>query len=243
MSEPLTGLSSMATRHALADLCRAHEAAGGGSVRFESIGGVDAARRVRAGEAIDLVVLAADAIDALASAGDLVADSRTAIIESSVAVAVPLAAPRPDVASEEALRRALLAARRIGYSTGPSGTALLQLFERWGITERLQGRLVQAPPGTPVAALLAGGQADLGFQQQSELQGEAGIVVLGAMPPGLEIVTTFVGAVGARSTRADEARAVLEFLRSPSNDEIKRRHGMAPACQTGLLSPTPIAST
>lgn len=243
MSDPLTGLSSMATRHALADLCRVYEASGAGRVRFESVGGVDAARRVRAGEAIDLVVLAADAIDALANTGHVVADSRSEIIASSVAIAVPLDAPRPDVSSEEALRRTLLAARRIAYSTGPSGTALLRLFARWGIAETLQERLVQAPPGKPVAALLAGGEADLGFQQQSELQGEPGIAVLGPMPPGVEIVTTFVGAVGARSLRIDAARAVLEFLQLPANDEVKRRHGMAPARQAAALHPTPSAST
>ena len=242
MSAALTGLSSMATRHALADLCRACAAAGGERACFESVGGIDAARRVRAGEAIDIVVLAADAIDALASAGSVIAGSRRAIIESSVAIAVPRDAPRPDVASEGALRRTLLAARRIGYSTGPSGTALLRLFERWGIAEALRERLVQAPPGKPVASSLADNQADLGFQQQSELQSEAGIVVLGPMPPGAEIVTTFVAAVGARSLRIDAARAMLEFLQSPANDAIKRRHGMAPARQTAVRSPTDTAS-
>lgn len=242
MSEPLTGLSSMATRHALADLCRAYEASGGGRVRFESVGGVDAARRVRSGEVVDLVVLVADAIDALAGTGHVLPDSRRAIIESSVAIAVPLGAPRPDVSTEAALRGAVLAARRIGYSTGPSGTALLQLFARWGIAEKVQARLVQAPPGRPVAALLAAGEADIGFQQQSELQGEAGILVLGPMPPGVEIDTTFVGAVGACSLRSEAARAVLEFLRSPANDEIKRRHGMAPMRHDTVNRPTSTAS-
>jgi molybdate transport system substrate-binding protein len=236
MSEPLTGLSSMATRHALADLSRAYEASRGVRVGFDSVGGVDAARRVRAGEAVDLVVLAADAIDALAATGHVIADSRRAIIESSVAIAVPLGAPLPDVSSEAALRGAVLAAPRIGYSTGPSGTALLRLFARWGIAEKVQARLVQAPPGKPVAALLAAGEADIGFQQRSELQGEAGVAVLGPMPPGVGIVTTFVGAVGARSARSDAARAVLEFLSLPANDEIKRRHGMAPVPRDAIVS-------
>jgi len=242
MSEPLIGLASMATRHVFAELLPACDAAGFGRVRLESIGGVEAARRVRAGEAVDLVVLSADAIDSLASAGDLVAGSATAVVASSVAIAVPRDASRPDVSSEDALRQALLAAHRIGYSTGPSGTALLRLIDRWGIAERLRDRLVQAVPGTPVAALLAGGQADLGFQQLSELQGEVGIDVLGPMPPGLEIVTSFVGAIGARSLRIDEARAVLEFLRSPSHDAIKRRHGMAPT-RDAAIRPTHHAGT
>jgi molybdate transport system substrate-binding protein len=229
MREPLWGLSSMATRHLLADLCRAHEAAGGGRIRIESVGGVDAARRVRAGEAVDVVVLAADAMESLADAGAVVANSLGAIAESSVAIAVPLQSAHPDISSEASLRRAVLAAGRIGYSTGPSGTALLRLFERWGIVEQLRGRLVQAVPGVPVAALLSAGEADIGFQQQNELQGVAGVLVLGPMPPGVEIVTTFVGAVGGRSARKDEARLVLNFLESSSVDEIKRGHGMAPA--------------
>jgi molybdate transport system substrate-binding protein len=193
------------------------------------VGGVDAKRRVQAGEVFDLVVLAADAIDELARTGHVLADSRCAIVESSVAIAVRADAARPDVGSEEALRQAVLAADRVGYSTGPSGTALLALFERWGLTETLRDRLVQAKPGVPVAALIASGQVALGFQQFSELTGQHGIVLLGAMPPGLEIVTTFVGAIGAGSAQASAARAVLTFMSAPSTAEIKQRHGMQSA--------------
>jgi molybdate transport system substrate-binding protein len=229
MSETLTGISSMATRQVLAELCQACERASGVPARFESVGGVDAARRVRAGEVFDLVVLAADAIDELAATGHVMADSCCPIAESTVAIAVRAGAVRPDVGSEEALRRTVLAAGRIGYSTGPSGTALLKLFERWGLSETLRERLVQALPGVPVAALIANGQVELGFQQFSELKDQDGIALLGGMPPGLEIVTTFVGAVGAGSARHAAARATLSFMSSPSTAEIKRRHGMAPA--------------
>jgi len=219
----------MATRQVLAALCQDYQCACGVPVRFESVGGVDAKQRVQTGEVFDLVVLAADAIDELATAGHVLADSRCAIVESIVAIAVRADAVRPDVGSEEALRRAVLAADRIGYSTGPSGTALMALFERWGLTETLRDRLVQAKPGVPVAALIASGQATLGFQQFSELKDEDGIALLGPMPPGLEIVTTFVGAVGAGSAQHAAARALLRFMRSPAADETKRRHGMQPA--------------
>ncbi len=229
MTEILSGISSMATRQVLAELCQACERTSGVPVRFESVGGVDAARRVRAGEVFDLVVLAADAIDELAATGHVMADSCCPIAESTVAIAVRADAMRPDVGSEEALRRAVLAADRIGYSTGPSGTALLALFERWGLTKTLRDRLVQAKPGVPVAALVANGQAALGFQQFSELKDEDGIALLGLMPPGLEIVTTFVGAVGAGSAQHAAARALLRFMSSPAADEAKRRHGMQPA--------------
>jgi molybdate transport system substrate-binding protein len=227
MSEPLTGISSMATRALLADLCDACERAGGSALRFESVGGIDAARRVREGEAFDLVVLAAEAIDALAATGHVIADSRCALVDSTVAIAVRAGANAPDVGSEDALRRVVLAANRIGYSTGPSGTALMELFARWGVADALRDRLVQARPGIPVAALLASGEAELGFQQLSELQDQDGVVVVAPMPPGLEIVTTFVGAVASVSTRGDSARATLRFMSSPMMATFKRRHGMA----------------
>jgi molybdate transport system substrate-binding protein len=226
MSEPLTGISSMATRALLVDLCDACERAGGSVVRFESVGGVDAARRVHGGETFDLVVLAAEAIATLAAAGHVIADSRCALVDSTVAIAVRADASAPDINSEDALRRAVLASSRIAYSTGPSGTALMQLFARWGVADALRDRLVQARPGVPVAALLASGEAELGFQQLSELQDLEGIVVLGPMPPGLEIVTTFVGAVASASPRSDSARATLRFMSSPMMATFKRRHGM-----------------
>ncbi len=109
------------------------------------------------------MVLDQVAIGELAAAGHVVAAGRTAIAASSVAIAVARGLPRPEIGSEAAVRAAVLAAPRIAYSTGPSGTALLKLFERWGLAERLRERLVQAPPGTPVAALLASGRPSSAF--------------------------------------------------------------------------------
>ena len=224
----LKGLSSMATRQVLAALGRAGEEALGLQLRFESVGGVDASRRVAAGELVDLVVLATDAIDSLVATGHLLADSRCTIVESSVAVAVREGAPRPDIGSEASLRAAVLAAARIGYSTGPSGGALLSLFDHWGLGDTLRPRLVQARPGVPVATLLADGQVELGFQQYSELKDEPGIALLGPMPPALAIVTRFVGAVAAVSRHPEAARSMLAFMASPSTAAIKLGHGMAP---------------
>jgi len=238
-SVTLTGISSMATRAVLASLCRAAEDAGM-HARFESVGGVDAARRVRAGETFDLVVLAAHVLDALAAEGHVRAAGRRALMVSPVAIAVPLGAPRPDVGCEAALRSALLASTQVAHSTGPSGSALLALLERWGIAGQMNGRLVQAPPGTPVAALLASGRAGLGFQQLSELQDEPGVAVLGVMPPGAEIATTFAGAIGARSTNPAAAAALLEFFAAPAAAPVKRRRGMADA---GALAAAPAYRT
>lgn len=219
----------MATRQILAELAGHWQQGGRGEAVFESVGGVDAARRVQAGEAFDVVVLASEAIDKLAAAGRLVPGSRTDLARSGVAIAVREGAPRPAIDSEAALRDAVLAARAVGYSTGPSGVALQQLFERWGIAEAVRERLVQAQPGVPVGTLIARGDVELGFQQLSELMHCPGITVLGPMPPGLEITTTFSGAVCATSQQPEAARALLDFMRSPAGDDARQHHGMQAA--------------
>lgn len=229
MSRKITGISSMATRQVLAELADAYHRQGGPEVAFESVGGVDAAKRVQAGERFDVVVLAADAIDKLVAAGKVVAGSAADLVHSGVAIAVRAGAPRPDVGSEDALRRAVLAARTIGYSTGPSGVALTALFERWGIADAIKPRTVQAPAGVPVGTLVARGEVELGFQQLSELLHVDGIDLLGAMPPGLEIVTRFTAGACTASDQPEAVAALIAFMRSPAAAEAKRRHGMAPA--------------
>ncbi|MBC5785729.1 substrate-binding domain-containing protein [Ramlibacter sp. USB13] len=229
MTATLKGISSMATRQVLNELARAWEQRSGQAVDVESVGGVDAAKRVAAGEAFDVVFLAADAIDKLAAGGSVVPGTRVDLVDSGVAIAVRAGAPRPDVSSEEALKRAVLAAPTVGYSTGPSGVALVKLFERWGIAQELQGRLVQAQPGIPVGALVARGDVALGFQQLSELIHLEGIDVIGPMPAAVQITTTFSGALCATSKNAEAVNAMLAFMASPDAEAAKRRNGMDPA--------------
>jgi molybdate transport system substrate-binding protein len=228
-ADRITGISSMAVRHLLSDLRAAYARETGQAVAVESVGGVEAARRVRDGERFDFVVLAADAIEQLAAAGRVDPDTRTDLAHSGVAIAVRANAPKPDVASEAAIRDAVLHARTIGYSTGPSGTHLARLFQRWGIAETIAPRIVQAPPGVPVGALVARGDVELGFQQLSELMHVEGIDVLGALPPDIQVMTTFSAAVCSASTRADSTKRLLAFFASPAADAAKRRHGMEPA--------------
>ena len=229
MTTPIAGISSMATRQMLAELASAYRQRTQVVVAFESVGGVDAAMRVQAGEPFDVVVLAADAIEKLVASGRVVAGSKTDLVRSGVAVAVRSGAPRPDIGSEDALRHAVQSARTLGCSTGPSGVALAKLFDRWGIASTVRDRIVQAPAGVPVGQLVANGEVELGFQQLSELMHLDGIDVLGPMPPGIEIVTTFSAGLCAASTQPEAVRALLAFMRSPATVDAKRRHGMDPA--------------
>ncbi|WP_273489926.1 substrate-binding domain-containing protein [Roseateles chitosanitabidus] len=230
MIAPLAGISSMATRALLGELAAACTAELGLEVRIESVGGVDAARRVEAGEPLDLVVLAADAMDRLAKAGHLRAGSLRAVADSAMVIAAPEAGAsdrsHPDVSTADALREALLRASAVGYSTGPSGTALLKLIDAWGLTDALAGRLRQSPAGLPVGRMVAQGDVDLGFQQLSELQHLPGVAVLGPMPQGLEIVTRFSVAVAATSAEPATAQRVADFLADARHDERRRRLGM-----------------
>ena len=229
MTLKITGISSMATRQVLAELTAAYTQQVGVEVAIESVGGVDAARRVQAGEAFDVVLLASDAIDKLIAAGALRAGSRLDLVHSPVALAVPAGAARPDIGSESAVKQAVLAAASLGYSTGPSGNFLLRLIERWGLADTMQSRLVLAPPGVPVATLLARGEVALGLQQLSELLNVAGVDVLGTLPPAIAYITTFSAAPGLATTQAAAVQALLAFVTSPQAAQTIRRHGMVPA--------------
>jgi len=193
---------------------------------IESVGGVDAAKRVQAGETFDAVFLAGDAIAKLISSGHVLPDSRVDLMRSGVSVAVRTGAAVPDIHNEAALRAAVLAAPTIGYSTGPSGVALTQLFERWGVVADLQSRIVQAPPGVPVGTLVAEGKVALGFQQTSELLHVEGITRVGPMPAEVAIVTTFSAGICATCRDVPATRALLEFFASPAALPAKRRQGM-----------------
>lgn len=232
----MKAISSMATRHVLADLLAAAAAAGFATVEVESVGGVDAEQRVAAGESVDLVFLADGALKRLADAGHVDAASVTPLVLSQVAVAVASGSPEPAGRPEgpafpdaDGVRAALRAANRIGYSTGPSGTALVRLIEEWGLTDAVGDRLVQARPGIPVAASLAAGEVDLGFQQLSELVGQPGVRILGVLPEDCAIDTVFGGAIASEAADPGRAADLLAFLASDEMSSIKTAHSFGTA--------------
>ncbi|AZG07157.1 ABC transporter substrate-binding protein [Pigmentiphaga sp. H8] len=228
MASQIHILSSMATKQLLADLVAQYPQAQAQDVLVESVGGVDAARRVQSGEAFDAIVLAANVIDQMTEAGHIVAGSRVDLVESGVYVAVRAGAPRPDLGSEAAVKQAVLDGGTIGYSTGPSGVYLSKLFERWGIADQIKDRTVQSKPGVPVGTLIAKGEVDLGFQQLSEMMNVPGIDIVGPLPPGLQIMTTFSAGVAATSAQPDTVRKLLAFMASAEAAGIKRKNGMEP---------------
>ena len=230
MTTTLRLISSMATRQLLADLSSAWQALRPDIVLdVESVGGVDAAKRVQAGETFDAVVLAANAIDQLSAAGRIVPGTRADLVRSGVAVAVRAGAPAVDIGSEDAVRNAVLNARSISYSTGPSGVHLQKVFERWGIAGQIAPRLVQAPPGVPVGSLVAKGEVELGFQQLAELMNLPGITVLGPLPPAIQIITVFSAGLSTTSAQADAVQAFLAWATSPATTGIKQHNGMESA--------------
>jgi molybdate transport system substrate-binding protein len=225
---PLKMVSSMATRELLAALAAQYQRDSGIVVAAEAGGGVEVARRISAGEAADVVVLASNAIDKLSAEGCIIG-TRVDLVRSGIALAVRTGAAQPPVTTEQEVKAAVRAAPSLSYSTGPSGVYLETLFARWGILEEVRPRIVVPPPGVPVGSLVADGRAALGFQQHSELMNLAGITVLGPLPDSIQSLTTFSGAVCAASGQRAAAAALLDFLAAPCVAATKNAFGMEPA--------------
>jgi len=192
-------------------------------------GGVgEVARRVAEGETADLVMLPAAQIDDLIRLGKLVADSRADVAKSGIGVAIRSGAPKIDIGSADGIKKALRAAKTIAYSAGPSGIHMQRLIASWGLADELRPKIVPPAPDTPIAVVVARGDAEIGFQQVSELLPVAGIDYLGPLPAGIQEITTFSAAVHRAAAAPDAARALLKFLTAPAAAPIFRRTGMEP---------------
>lgn len=225
----ITVLSSMAVRRTLADLAERYRQDRGIEVSVLSIGGVEAARRLRAGETFDLVFLPADVLATHEAEGAILAGSRHDFVRSAMALAVRAGAPKPKIGDEADIKAVFSGAGVIGYSTGPSGNHLVSVLKPWGLDPALNpDRFVQAKPGVPVASLVANGEADIGVQQLSELLGEPGIEIVGLLPPPVQTITTFSVGIGAGSQQVAAARDLLDYLLAPTAEASKRRFGLEP---------------
>jgi molybdate transport system substrate-binding protein len=188
---------------------------------------VDMLRRLEGGEVVDLILLTGETIDALTAKGIVAAGTRSDIVRSRVGMAVRAGAPRPDIATQERFRQAMLAAESIAYSFGPSGVYVAELFERLGIAQTLGDRARQVK-GVPIGELVARGEAEIGFQQVSELLPVAGIDVIRELPPGIEKVETFATGLHRKSAQVQAACDFVTYLLSADAVPILRRAGLEP---------------
>ena len=225
----ITVLSTQAVEGAYRELVPQFEQASGHTVTTIFTGTLDAQKRIAAGETYDLIIMAGPAIDDLVRAGKVAPGSRVDLATSGVGVAVRAGAPKPDIRSTEALKKALLAATSIGYSTGPSGVYLTDLLRRLGIADQIKSKLRQTPTGVFVGSLLASGEVEIGFQQVSELSHYPGIDYVGPLPADIQNVTVFSSGmpIGARSV--DAVKAWITFLTSPAAAAAFRGKSMEPA--------------
>ena len=185
--------------------------------------------RLRRGEPIDVVILAASALDALIADGQVARGSRLDLVRSSIGMAVRSGAPKPDISTLEAFTKTLMAARSIAFSSSASGVYFFsELFPRLGITDVIRAKSRMVDSG-PAGALVARGEAEIAFQQISELLPVAGIDYVGPLPKEAQRVTVFSAGIvlGARASPA--AAALLEFLASPAADGAIRKSGLEPA--------------
>jgi molybdate transport system substrate-binding protein len=221
-------LASGATKETCLDLIPAFEKSSGHKVVATWAGTVDIKKHIAAGDVYDIVIVAAPEVDAFTKQGKIVDGSRAILMKSSVGVAVRAGAPRPDIGSSEALKKTLLAAKSIGYSTGPSGVYMQNLFDHMGIADQVKPKLKQVPPGERIGTVIAKGEAEIGFQQVSELIHEPGIDYLGPLPADLNKVTVFAAGIHSGAREPAAAKTLIQYLTSPAAAPAIKHHGMEP---------------
>jgi molybdate transport system substrate-binding protein len=224
-------MASNAVKEVLLELLPVFEKSSGHKVTSIWAGTEAITRRMQGGEVADVVVIASPNIDRLITEGRLVARSRVDVAKSGVGVAVRAGLPKPDITSAEAVKRAVLAARSVAYSSGPSGFYVAELFKRMGIADQIEDNVKQTPSGVQVADLLARGEADLGFQQVSELLHAKGIEYLGPLPDDIQHITVFSAGVHTSAAAPAAAGDLLQFLTTPRADAAIRKTGMTPGAR------------
>jgi molybdate transport system substrate-binding protein len=221
-------LSTQATEQSYRELTPQFEQATGHKVTTIFTGTLDADKRLAAGERYDLLIMSSPSIDAHLKDGTLVPGSRVDLAKSGVAVGVKAGAPKPDIGSTEALKKTILAAKSIGYSTGPSGNIVMRLFQRLGVLDEIRPKLKQTATGVFVGSIIASGEVEIGFQQISELSQFQGVDYVGPLPADIQEYTTFSSGIMKDAKEAEPARALVRFLTAPDAAPVYRKKGMEP---------------
>jgi molybdate transport system substrate-binding protein len=221
-------LASAAIREAYLELIPEFEKTTGNKVVAQWAGTPDIQKRIAGGEAADLVILGSSGTDDLIRQGKLVPDSRANFVKSGIGVAVRDGAPKPDISSAGAVKAAVLAAKSVAYSAGASGAYIVTLFQRMGIADEVKAKTAAVKPGEPVGAVIARGDAELGFQQVAELVPVRGIQYVGPLPPEIQNITVFSGGVHSGAAEPEAAAALVKFLTAPAAIPIITKHNLEP---------------
>ena len=221
-------LSTQATEDTYRELVPQFEKATGHKVATIFTGTLDAQKRLAAGENYDMIIMASPAIDAQIKAGKVVSGSRVDLAKSGVGAAVPKGAPKPDISTTEALKKTLLAAKSIGYSTGPSGVYMISLFEKLGLMDEVKPKLKQTPTGVFVGTIIANREVEVGFQQVSEVGNFPGVDYVSPLPADVQQMTVFSSGIVVDAKEAEPARALVKFLTTPEAGAAFRKRGMEP---------------
>jgi molybdate transport system substrate-binding protein len=228
-SAEITVLSSGAVREIVIELLPQFEKSSGHKLAITWSGTAKIKQQIGGGDAYDLVIVGVPEIESFIQAGKVRAGSRVDLVRSGVGVAVKAGAPKPDISSAAAIKNALLAAKSVAFSTGPSGVYTQRLFEKLGIAEQMKAKAKQTVSGTRVGQYIARGEADIGFQQISELIHEQGIDYLGPLPPDLQNITVYSSGILAVAKDAEASKALQAFLAAPAAAPVIRKNGMEPA--------------
>ncbi|MBC9876135.1 ABC transporter substrate-binding protein [Bradyrhizobium sp. INPA01-394B] len=221
-------LSTLGLMGAMRSLSSAFETATGIQVEADFAPTLALLKRLRAGEAADLVILTREGLDEMIGEGRVIADGSADLARSYVGLAVRAGQPHPDIANEAALRRTLLAARSIAYSRlGASGVYFAQLIARMGIADEINANATIVEQGF-TAERLVSGEADLAVQQISELKQVGGIEVVGPIPHDLQIPAVFSAGRMADARQAEAADRLLRYLASPDVVPVLRQSGLEP---------------
>lgn len=222
--------STIAIRSSVEELTPAFEAAQGCMLAVTWATAPMLIQKLQAGETADLLILNRAGIDTMREQARLVAGSEAAIASSATAIAVKAGAPRPDISTPEALRRALLDARAISYTDpaagGASGIHFAKVLERMGIAREINAKTKFPPPSGLAGTFLLTGEADFAVQQVPELMQIPGLDIVGTLPGDLHMVTSFVAGIEAASPRAETARALIAHLLTPHAAAVFRARGL-----------------
>jgi molybdate transport system substrate-binding protein len=222
-------LSSIATREAYLELVPQFERASGHKVSTTWAGTTAIMQRMAAGETYDVVMISSTELGELTRQGKIVSGSRADLAKSGIGIAVRAGAPHPDVSSSAALKQALLAAKTVGYTSGPSGVYMAGLIERMGIAAEVKPKHRTVPSGGTVGTIVASGDAEIGFQQVSELVHIPGIDYIGPLPADVQCITVFSCGLQTGAPQPDAAKALVEFLTTPAAVAVMQKHGLEPA--------------